>query len=216
MHHVLFGCSLRSLPHICGKMRKVWCAQSTKEEEGRTATKCPFFFQRDSTTRRRQSMRTCGSMSDCLLTWTTSGWCRSRKVLTMCTILLNGSSGVGQGSGSILARHMFGTDTARSPQLAMKFRGEPKCWMKKHVCGQGQRFLLSGVGVPSGSRGIRAGAVGGHHRETVHCCKQSRACPTSSQHGCCCSIALRLDVVEQFARTHDASVAMPLRHFKDP
>ena len=52
---------------------------------GRPTFALPF-FQWDSTTRCRQSIRACGSMSDCLLTWTTSGWW---------------SCGVGQGSGSI-------------------------------------------------------------------------------------------------------------------
>ena len=165
-------------------------------------------------------------MSDCLLTWTTSGWCPSPIGLAICTILLNGSCGVGQGSGSIPARHMSGTDPAGSPQLAMSCRGEPKCWMKKHVCGQGQRFLPSNrasrcwgalwVTWISCGRSWRAPP-----RNTVHDFKQSRACPTSSQHGCCCSIplrheqttnlrVLRLDVVEQFARTHDARVSQCL------
>ena len=141
LHHVLFGCFIRSLPRICGKMQKVWCAQSTKEKEGSRATR-PFSFQWDNTMRCRQSMRACGSMSDCLHSWTTSGWCQSRGGLAICTILLNGSCGVGQRSGP--ASHMSGTDPAGSPQLAMSCRGEP-CWTKKHVSGQGQRFLLSNI-----------------------------------------------------------------------
>ena len=54
-------------------VREVWGAektQSTKEKEGSSDPLLPW----DSTTRCRQSMRACGSMSDCLLTWTTSGW----------------------------------------------------------------------------------------------------------------------------------------------
>ena len=113
-------------------------------EGGEQAThSCPSSFQWDSTTRCRQSMRACGSMSDCLLTWTTSGWCPSRIGLAIGTSLPNESCGTGQGSGSIPARHMSGTDPAGSPQLAMSCRGELKCWMKKLVCGQGQRFLPS-------------------------------------------------------------------------
>ena len=33
LHHVMFGCSIQSFPHICGKMRKAWCTQFTKEKE---------------------------------------------------------------------------------------------------------------------------------------------------------------------------------------
>ena len=63
----LFGCSIQSFPHMCGKMRKAWCTQSTKEKE------CRCSSHLGNTTRCRQSMRACGSMSDCSLTWTTSG-----------------------------------------------------------------------------------------------------------------------------------------------
>ena len=189
-------------------MRKAWCAQSSKEKEGSRATHlCPFSFQWDSTTRCRQSMR----VSDCLLTWTTSGWCPSWRGLAICTILLNGSCGVGQGSGSIPARHMSGTDPAGSPQLAMSCRGEPKCWMKKHVCGQGERFFPSNRASRCwGALWVTWISCGRSWRppprNTVHCFKQSRACPISSQHGCCCSIALRHEQttnIEQFARAHD-------------
>ena len=83
----------------------------------------------------------------------------------ICTILLNESCGVVQGSTP--TGLMSGTDPARSPQLSMSCRSEPKCWMKKHVCGQCQKFLLSNRAskcwVPSGSRGFRAGF---HRRET--------------------------------------------------
>ena len=56
--------------------------------------------------------------------------------------------------------------SSRSHQLAMSCRGEPKCWMKKHVCGQiFPSNRASSVGVPSGSRGCRAEAT---LRNTVH------------------------------------------------
>ena len=55
--------------------------------------------------------------------------------------------------------------SSRSHQLAMSCRGEPKCWMKKHVCGQSE--------IPSIQQGIKCwgafwvtwiscGSVGGH------------------------------------------------------
>ena len=73
---------------------------------------------------------------------------------------------------------------------------EARVWMKKLVCGQGQRFF------PSNRASRCWGALWvtwiscvrswrPPPRNTVRCFKRSRACPTSSQHGCCCSIALR-------------------------
>ena len=135
--------------------------------------------------------------------------------MAICTILVNGSCGRRQGSGSIQT-HDWNRSRRKPP--AMSWR-EPKCWMKKHVCGQGQRFLLP-------NRASRCWvALWGHvdfvraqlEATTAHCFKQSRACPISSQHGLCCFHCasprancqlrvLRIDVVEQFARTHDARV----------
>ena len=163
LHHVLFGCSIWSLPHICGKMRKVWCAQSTKEKEESRRTYAPSLFSGTARCVVGNPRGHAGS-----LTWTTSGWSRSRRGLTICTIRLNRSCGVGQGSGSIRARHMSGTDPAGSPQLATSCRGEPKCWTRVWTGSeipsiqQGMKVL----GCFLGLRGFRAGAVGGHHRET--------------------------------------------------
>ena len=88
--------------------------------------------------------------------------------------------------------------------------------MKKLVCGQGQRFLPSNRASRCwGALWVTWISCVRSWRPPPRNTKRSRACPTSSQHGCC-FIAFRHeqttnsvlipDVVEQFARTHDARV----------
>ena len=41
---LVFVCSIQSLPHICGKMRKAWCTQSTIEKEEQGDPLMPLLF----------------------------------------------------------------------------------------------------------------------------------------------------------------------------
>ena len=217
LHHVLFGCSKPSAylwEDAEGVVLRIH--QGEGGEQGDPLM--PLLFsvgQHDALSAIHEGMR----VHERLFAYLDDIWLLIG--LAICTILLNESCGTGQGSGSIPARHMSGTDPAGSSQLAMSCRGEPECWMKKLVCGLGQRFFH-----PTGHK-VWGCPLG--HVDFVRAQLEA----TTAKHSAlfqaipsvpdiqlawlllfhCASAranyqlrVLRPYVVEQFARTHDARV----------
>ena len=197
LHHVLFGCSVQSLPHICGKMRKAWVHTIQQGEGGEQGDPLvPLLFsvgQHDALSAIHEGMR----VHERLFAYLNDIW------------LVSKPERVGDLHNSA-ERELWGR--ARIRIHAGKTHVWNRSGRKPPACDELQRRaemldeearVWTGSEIPSIQQGIKVlGCPLGHvdfvraqfeatTANTVHCFKQSRACPTSSQHGCCCSIALR-------------------------
>ena len=221
LHHVMFRCSIQSLPYVCGKMRKAWCTQSTKEKEGsRDNPLVPSSSQWDSTTRCRQSMRACGVHERLFAhlddTWLVSKPERVGDLHNSAERELWDRARIRIHSGK---SHVWNR-SGRKPPACDELQRRAEMLDEEARVWTGSEIPSIQQGHPSGSRGFRAFAVGGHHRETpcIVSSDPERARHLALRHEQTANSAvLRPDVVEQFCQDPRCeSVAMPMRHFEDP